>query len=130
MIMEKVEAGTDPRKAEALFGTQEIKAVDSVTKEIDELKMKINQEYLVLDPAELKRLKTKLMNLKSKTLRRVMERSQQSHESRYANEKVDESEVGATEASLTASSWDMGCFEEDFDLYLWGQECNGQDLNE
>ncbi|KAG6834403.1 hypothetical protein H0H93_009824 [Arthromyces matolae] len=138
-MMEKVENREDPG---ALAGTScnqtKRKTPETRMKEIAAVDIEITKEK---DPAQLKKLRRKLRNLKYK-MGKAKEKDQQSpHKPQNGNEKADESEVGATAENLDSCGVqlggglgevenfsDAGCFKEDFDLYLWGQECNGQDL--
>ncbi|KAG6847195.1 hypothetical protein H0H93_009586 [Arthromyces matolae] len=100
--------------------------------------------------AQLKKSKSKTKLRKQKSqAKKAAQRTQQSHEPRNGHEKAGEVEAEAVGAlTLEAShshadenldlcgdqlgdgsgegedSYDAGCFNEDFDLYVWGQECN------
>ncbi|KAG6834847.1 hypothetical protein H0H93_006939 [Arthromyces matolae] len=159
-IEAEIEAGRNPREAAAAVARSfrkrqqlALKTVDSVKKEIEELEMKIQQERPFLDPAELRKLQSKVSNLRTRTLKRALARSQKSQAfpSHNSNEEAEVEATSDSAASLTLTGTGIlnsnlpggdgleteqdqdgdghgGCFREDFDLYLWGKECNRQDL--
>ncbi|KAG6814803.1 hypothetical protein H0H93_012200, partial [Arthromyces matolae] len=106
-IMQEIEAGRNPRKAEDLYGGStsigQKTTAERRVKRLAELERTMEEEQ---DPDQLKKLKNNFSCIRSRMRKAQKKKTQQSHEPHNGNAKADESRVGQTSegAHMTENS--------------------------